>query len=351
MANRVTLQTIADALGVSRTTVSNAYNRPDQLAPELRERILTTARELGYTGPDPAARRLRSGRRDVVGLLLTEQLSYAFTDPAAVLLLHGIARASERAGLALLLIPEHGPGVRNAVHDAVVDAFCIYSMPAGHPNVLAALERRLPMLVVDEPRLEGHPYVGIEDRAGSRLAAEHVAGLGHRHVAVLTERTRDGGYEGPLTADREATTRYAVNRERLAGYRDGLAAAGIAWHRVPKWETPLNEIEWGLRGGRALLAADPRPTAVLAATDQLAIGAMQAAREIGLGVPEELSVTGFDDIPGAAWTQPALTTVRQPLIEKGETAGRLLTAETFEARDIILPVALVVRGSTAPPAV
>src|SRR5919108_6451372 len=156
MANRVTLQTIADRLGVSRTTVSNAYNRPDQLAPALRERILAKARELGYSGPDPAARRLRSGRRDVVGLLLTEQLSYAFTDPAAVLLLQGIARASERAGLALLLIPEHGPGVRNAVHDAVVDAFCIYSMPAGHPNVLAALERRLPMIAVDEPRLEGH---------------------------------------------------------------------------------------------------------------------------------------------------------------------------------------------------
>jgi LacI family transcriptional regulator len=77
---------------------------------------------------------------------------------------------------------------------------------------------------------------------------------------------------------------------------------------------------------------------------------MQAAREIGLRVPDDLSVTGFDDIPGAAWTQPGLTTVRQPLIEKGETAGRLLTAETIEARDIILPVELVVRGSTAPPA-
>jgi DNA-binding LacI/PurR family transcriptional regulator len=102
--NRVTLQTIADALGVSRTTVSNAYNRPDQLATELRERILATARELGYSGPDPAARRLRSGRRDVVGLLFTEQLSYAFTDPAAVMLLQGIARATEAAGLALLLI-------------------------------------------------------------------------------------------------------------------------------------------------------------------------------------------------------------------------------------------------------
>ena len=102
MGNRVTLKTIADAVGVSRTTVSNAYNRPDQLAPELRDRILNAARELGYAGPDPAARRLRSGRRDAVGLLLTEGLSGAFTDPAAIILLQGIARATEDAGLAML---------------------------------------------------------------------------------------------------------------------------------------------------------------------------------------------------------------------------------------------------------
>jgi DNA-binding LacI/PurR family transcriptional regulator len=349
MANRVTLQTIADALGVSRTTVSNAYNRPDQLAPELRERVLQTARELGYSGPDPAARRLRSGRRDVVGLLLTERLSYAFTDPAAVSLLQGIARATEQAGLALLLIPEHGPGAMNAVRDAVVDAFCIYSATADHPNVLAALERRLPMVVVDEPRLEGHPYIGIEDRAGTRRVAEHLVELGHRRVAVMSERTQGGDYAGPLTPQREATMMFHVNRQRLDGYREALEAAGIAWDALPKWEAPFNEIERGIEAGRALLAADPRPTAVLAATDLLAIGVLEAARELGLHVPADVSITGFDDIPGAAWTQPGLTTVRQPLIEKGEIAGRVLIGETTEARDIILPVELVVRGSTAPP--
>ena len=95
----MTLQTIADRLGVSRTTVSNAYNRPDQLAPELRERVLAVASELGYTGPDAAARRLRSGGREAIGLLSTGWLSYAFTDPAAVLFMEGFARAIEEAGL------------------------------------------------------------------------------------------------------------------------------------------------------------------------------------------------------------------------------------------------------------
>jgi DNA-binding LacI/PurR family transcriptional regulator len=347
MPGRVTLQTIADALGVSRTTVSNAYNRPDQLAPALRERILDTARELGYTGPDPAARRLRSGRRDVVGLLFTEELSYAFTDPAAVILLQGIARATEAAGLALLLIPEHGR-FRNAVHDAVVDAFCIYSMPVGHPNVAAALERRLPVVVVDEPRLDGHSFVGIEDGRGARLAAEHLVGLGHRRFAVLCESHRDDNYMGPLTDERERTATYAINKVRLQGYRAGLEAAGLDWSAIPRFELPASLPERGLEGGRAVLAADPRPTAILAGTDQLAFGAIEAAREAGLAVPGDLSVVGFDDVPAAAWAQPALTTIRQPLLEKGELAGRLLIGEAAD-REIILPVELVVRGSSGPP--
>ncbi|HWM08782.1 MAG TPA: LacI family DNA-binding transcriptional regulator [Solirubrobacteraceae bacterium] len=341
MGNRVTLKTIADALGVSRTTVSNAYNRPDQLAPELRDRILGTARELGYAGPDPAARRLRSGRRDTVGLLVTEGLSYTFTDPASVLLLQGIARATEDAGLSLLVVPE-----RAGIADAVVDAFCLYSLPAGHPNVPAAQERGVPLVVVDEPRLEGHAFVGVEDRRGAELAAEHLLALGHRRFALLADPTRFDGYTGPLTGDREASVATVTFAERLAGYRGALVAAGIDWASVPRFELAANLPEHGLLGARMALATEPRPTALIAGTDQLALGAIEAAREAGLRVPEDLSVVGFDDVPGAAWSQPALTTVRQPLLYKGELAGRML-AGGDAPREVILPVELVVRGSTA----
>jgi DNA-binding LacI/PurR family transcriptional regulator len=286
----VTLKTIAEAVGVSRTTVSNAYNRPDQLAPELRDRILSEARRLGYAGPDPAARRLRSGRRDAVGLLLAGGLSHAFADPAAVQLLGGIARATEAAGLAMLMIPERGEGVR----DAVVDAFCLCALAADHPSVAAALVRGLPLVVVDEPRLDGHAFVACDDRLGARLAAEHLLELGHRRFAVLTD-----GRHG----------------ERLAGYREALAAAGAEWTETARLE--------------------PGPSAVLAATDRLALGVLEA----GLRV----SVVGFDDIPAAA--AAGLTTVRQPLFEKGEIAGRLLSQGAAE--EVILPVELVVRSSTA----
>jgi DNA-binding LacI/PurR family transcriptional regulator len=308
-SDHVTLKTIAEAVGVSRTTVSNAYNRPDQLAPELRERILAAAVELGYAGPDPAARRLRSGRSDTVGLLLAGGLAQAFEDPAAGLLVRGIARVVEAAGLALLLVPDHGHGVR----DAVVGALAICSMPAGHPGVQAALARRIPLVVVDRPRLPGHAYVGVDERGGARRAAEHLLALGHRRFAVVCDPD--------------------VHRERLAGYRTALEAAGAGWTRQPL---------------PAALAADPRPTAILAATDRLALGALDAARAAGLRVPEDLSVVGFDDLPGAAGSLPALTTIRQPLLEKGEMAGRLLIAAPLD-HAAILPVELVVRGSTAPP--
>jgi DNA-binding LacI/PurR family transcriptional regulator len=286
----VTLNTIAETVGVSRTTVSNAYNRPDQLAPELRERILGAARELGYSGPDPAARRLRSGRRDAVGLLLAGGLAHAIADPATVMLLGGLAQSTEAAGLAMLVVPDRGNGVR----DAVVDGFCLYSMEADHPNVAAARVRGIPLVVVDEPRIAGHGFVACEDRLGARLAAEHLLELGHRRFAVLTARGHG---------------------ERLAGYRDALSAAGAEWVEGPRFE--------------------PGPTAVLAATDQLALSVLEA----GSGV----SVVGFDDIPAAAGA--GLTTVRQPLFEKGEIAGRLLSQGA--ADEVILPVELVVRSSTA----
>jgi DNA-binding LacI/PurR family transcriptional regulator len=343
----VTLQTIADRLGVSRTTVSNAYNRPDQLAPELRERILAAARELGYAGPDPAARRLRSGGREAVGLLFTESLSYAFTDPAAVLFLRGFAHATEEAGVSVLVVPSlrGDAGGRSRVRDAVVDAFCLYSMPHDTPDVLAAVERRLPLVVVDEPHLEHAAFVGIDDRAGARMAGEHLTGLGHRELGIVSFRMTDDGYRGPLTPEREALGAYPVTLDRLAGFRDAVQAAEARWTGE---EVEFNSVEEGAAGMRALLARRPEITAVFCDTDQLALGAIAAARDAGLSVPGDVSIVGFDDIPPAAAAR--LTTVRQPLLEKGLAAGRLIVeGEAAAGRRVDLPLELVPRSSTAPP--
>jgi DNA-binding LacI/PurR family transcriptional regulator len=344
LAGRVTLQTLADAVGVSRTTVSNAYNRPDQLAPELRAAILEKAAELGYAGPDPAARRLRSGRRRAVALMFSERLSYAVTDPAAIALLQGLAEATEAKGYELLLLPgQRGTGVEvESVREAVVGAFCLYCMPDDHPALRAALERRLPVVVVDEPRLLGTFFVGIDDHGGARQAAEHVRALGHEHVAVIVDRLRDDGAgDRVVDAARIAEGYYRVSRERIAGYFEGLGKL------VPVYEALENQRAAGERAAAALLALSPRPTALLCASDQLALGALDAIRAAGLDVPGDVAVAGYDDVPEAAGA--GLTTVRQPLLEKGRQAGRLLLERDTE-REVVLPVELVVRGSTVPPA-
>jgi DNA-binding LacI/PurR family transcriptional regulator len=339
----VTLQTIADALGVSRTTVSNAYNKPDQLNPELRRKVLETAAELGYAGPDPAARRLRSGRPEAIGLLFCHSLSQAFTDPAAMLFLQGLIGQTEPAGLPLLLLAgpqSNGRDVITAVREAVVDSFVVYSLPEDHPQVV----------IVDEPRLPDFSFVGVDDRGGARQAAEHLVGLGHRRIGILSMRVIDDDFEGGrLDPERLAAASYPVTRERLTGYREAFEAVGIAWEEIHVEERPGNSPAAGADAARRLLSDDPRPTAILANTDLLAFGALMAARELGIDVPGELSVVGFDDVPEAAYSTPPLTTVRQPLQQKGIEAARLVFERPQTPREIVLPVELVVRASTGPP--
>ena len=345
----MTLQTLADRLGVSRTTASNAFNRPDQLNPALRERVLALAAELGYAGPDPAGRALRSGRAGAIGVVFTEGLSYAFEDPAAIATLGGVAAEAERAATSLVLLPasfsSSGGPTAAAVRAAIVDAFFIISMPEGHPGVLAALERNVPVVIADTPRVDGVPFVGIDDRGGARAAAAHLKELGHERIGVIAFRLRADDHEGLVDARRRHEARYRVTRERLEGYADAL---GAGWDDVPLYETFPNSRAAGARAARALLALEPRPTALLAMSDELALGVLDVAAELELDVPRELSVVGYDDIPAAA--AAALTTVRQPLVEKGRAAGRMLleALEGGTPADVALPTELVVRGSSRP---
>lgn len=356
VSRRATLKEVAAELGVSPATVSNAYNRPDQLSAGLRERVFETARRLGYPGPDALARGLRRGRAGAVGVLYEDRLSYAFADPAAVLFLQGVSVATEEAQLGLLLL-SGAPGEARgpeAVSGAVVDGFVVNSLSEGDPLVAAALERRLPVVLVDQPRIGGLPFVGIDDVGGARSIAEHLVGLGHRRFGVVTfglgPRRPEG--DGIASIERQEAATYPVSRDRLRGYAAALEAAGIPWEEVPVYEHYENVPEEGRRAAEALLSLEPRPTAILAISDQLAFGVMEAARGMGLSIPEDLSVAGFDDVPEAARSMPSLTTVHQPHVEKGLAAGRMLLArlrdEEFPGPELF-PISLVVRDSTAPP--
>ena len=347
-----TANELAKALGVSSATVSNAFNRPDQLSAGLRERILAAAREAGYVGPDPTARALSRGKRGMVGLVFTEQLSYAFSDPAAVLILEGLARACEQAETGLLLVPVttggDGSSVR-AVNGASVDGLALYSLPDDDPAVGAALARSFATVVIDQPLVDGVPYVGHDHRGAARLALGHLLELGHRRVAVLAYRLTPERHKGPLTREQQLTAGYHHTRARLKGYGDALRASGLGWDALTFFESESNDPTGGAATVRELLDSDLRPTATLTDSDQLAIGALRAAADAGLEVPRDLSIVGMDDIPAASMVTPALTTIRQPLVEKGQTAGRILLGERSGRRKIVFPVELVERRSTAAP--
>lgn len=350
---RVTLKDIAKELGVAVSTVSNAYNRPDQLSDSLRSTVLETAARLGYCGPDPAARGLRRGVSNVIGVAYPSQLAYAFTDPGAALLIEGVAHEAEAAGLALLLIgmPDvSGAGAPLPITTANVDGLIVHSFAEGDPLYGAAIARRLPMVMVDNPAIDGMPSVSIDDEGGARAAAEHLLARGHTRLGIASLEFTFNAVGGIADSARQAQASYLAVRARLAGYRAAVEAAGLDWTRdVVVFETTNHRTEDGEIAAAALLEQEPRPTAILAMSDQLAFGVLAHLRRSGIEVPAEVAVVGYDDLPAAALHTPALTTVHQPTREKGRQAGRLMVGllrGEGPLKSVSLPTRLVVRESS-----
>jgi DNA-binding LacI/PurR family transcriptional regulator len=343
-----TLLDVARAAGVSRTTASNAFNRPDQLSKELRARVLKVAASLGYAGPNPVARVLRTGKTNTIGLVFPDPLPYLFTDPAAIAFLRGVAAACEPHHAGVLILPVDDPrAVAARVHEAVVDGFIIYCHEEGSPVIDAMGSRGLPCVGVDLGGFALGPVVTVDDFGGAAAAARHLIELGHRRVSILSLDCSRSRMRGRHSAARRVAARFKPTSDRLRGYLSALAEAGLDPDQVPVLEEPENDPEAAETVALRLLRTRPAPTAILAMSDLLAIGVIRAAQRIGLEVPRDLSVIGFDDVPLARDLNPPLTTVRQPLMEKGRLAAALLLGSA-EPPDAPLPTELVVRGSTGP---
>ncbi|MBV8915926.1 MAG: LacI family DNA-binding transcriptional regulator [Acetobacteraceae bacterium] len=348
---------MASELGVSAKTDSNAYRRPDQLSPRLRERVLGTAARLGYAGPDPVAAGLRRGRVGAIGIAYANQLSYAFEDPVIVELLAGVTSAVEGAdaGLVLLSGSATSEARASALTRAVIDGLIVNSLATDDPLLPVAIARRLPLVVVDQPdpaRLAelgapGSPWVGIDDEGSAAAVAEHVLSLGHRRLGVVCFGLYRAPTRGFVDVRAQSAATYAVTRRRLVGYQQAVARAGVDWAQVPVFQGIDSTIAEGEAGAGAVLTMTPRPTALLCLSDRLAEGALRAAARLGLRVPEDLSVTGFDDAPSAAAL--GLTTISQPNRRKGALAAsallHLLDGSPVEALQA-LPTELIARGTT-----
>ncbi|MEJ5998913.1 LacI family DNA-binding transcriptional regulator [Corynebacterium sp. H130] len=317
MTARGTLASLAAELGVSRTSVSNAYNRPDQLSPALREKILATAERLGYPGPDPAARSLRTRRIGTIGVLFTDDLTYAFEDLASVDFLAGMAAASQEDRTSLTLIPagpSGGVDPHLLVGQAVVDGFVVYSVAAEDPYLQAAVSRKLPVVVVDQPTNSELPWVGIDDYHAIAPAAQALLDAGHRKIGILCIRLDRQRNDGPVSAERLASASLHVQKARVEGALAVLAAGGVDPRQVPIVERYINDRPNNLDAARELLEAHPDLTAVLCTTDSMALAVHEYRPEV--------SVTGFDGIETAL--KSGLTTVIQPNRDKGAAARHML---------------------------
>jgi DNA-binding LacI/PurR family transcriptional regulator len=352
VARQATLQTIADRVGVSRTTVSNAFSRPDQLSAALRATILAAAADLGYAGPHPTARMLARGRTGAVGVVLPESLRHAFTDEVLTSFLGAVADALAPTGLALTLLPPGELADVVPARDVPMDGALVCSLEPGSEPVDWLVRRGVPLVLVDQPPVEGIASVDVDDRLGACLSAQHLLDLGHRHIGVLTVGMEAGLRPGTRTRPGEVTGHVA--RQRLDGWLGVLQPTGV---RVTVAAQP-RAYEDASRTARLLLDVVDPPTAVLCFSDALAADLMGVAGALGARLPTDLSVVGFDDSPLARRLQPALTTVRQDVDAKGRAAAAALQSAVGLSRagvpstpeHVLLPTDLVVRGTTAPPA-
>lgn len=345
--SNVTMKDIAQVCGVSVMSVSNAFNRPDQLSAALRERILERAEKMGYAGPDARARNLRQGRSNTYGVVFAERLSYAFTDPFATEWLAGFSEVMEQRGasVVLLSVPVGEDGAVEAVRNAAIDGLagmCAIATPLD-----VARQRGLPVVVTTGS--EGADQVVIDDhRAGVDLAT-HVRRLGHRRVAVVVETIQ------PSMATPAELTPAEFERD-AAFHTEGFVDTWDRWNgiRAGLGDVDLTVVVAGHNGrasGRVaaplLLDRADRPTAVIALSDVMALGVMDALADRGLTPGRDVSVAGFDDLPDVS-AAAGLTTIRQPITEKGRLAAELLLDPGRQPRRITLPHELVVRRSTGP---
>jgi LacI family transcriptional regulator len=341
--NRVTIRELAHLSGVSIGTVSRALNGYTDVNPETRERIVRLARELDYT-PAAAARSLVTQRSHVVGVFLETgeghpDLQHPFFHEVLVGLKHEIGAG----GYDLLLFASEHPGngygehsyLKRARHHSV-EGVALMGVDAEDPEVRRLTRSGLPCVGVDValsgPATE---YVMSDNPAGAALAVEHLHDLGHRRIATITGlvETRPGA-------------------DRLRGYRDALRARGLGY-RDEYVAYGDFYVESGQHAMARLLELDEPPTAVVCASDLMALGAIRAVADRGQSVPRDVSIVGFDDIQLAGHVQPPLTTLRQDKARLGAEAGRALTrliaADVAVPEAITLPVELIVRASTAPP--
>lgn len=328
---------------MSTATVSNAFNRPDQLSAKLRERILREAGELGYHGPNLAARTLRRGESEVIGVMLLDSLKYSLSDPVANQLLQGIAEVLVERDKHMLLLSNRMSATQQRGAESLPDGFIFYGA-INQSSLEYIIKTGKPVVVVDS-QYNGTASVNIDNEKGAYSIAKHALQREDARAAILGLRLIESNRVCRLTAADLNTESKEVSHSRLSGYLKAAAELNcdIAVQNI--WHVPLNESGFAEIAVKEALNTHPRPNVLLCMSDIIALSAMRVAKEMNLRIPEDISITGFDDIPESARAEPPLTTVCQQSIEKGRVAARLLLDGTGK-ENVVLETRLVLRSST-----
>lgn len=306
----VTLDDVAQAAGVSRGTASNVFNRPEIVRASVRDRVLATAASLGYGGPDPRGRMLSAGRVNAVGVATSEPMSFFFDDPFARMVMTELARASDARGAGLSLVSTvEDHALSWNIKTALVDGFVLLCVEGGKDLIDITRGRKLPFVSfeygLDEPDVS---VVGVDNVAGGELAARHLLELGHRRVAILGMPFGDNSGTGPAAMHEVDAAEYSSTRDRIHGYWRATDAAGLDRASIPLEQTRNDEPS--VNAAMERLFASRAPTGLLAMSDRIALYALEWLRHRGLDVPRDVSIIGFDGVPGAE--EAGLTTVVQP---------------------------------------
>jgi len=315
-----TLKSIAKELGVSNATVSNAFSRPDQLSKKRRDDILESCQRLGYSGPNKAAQSLRKGHSNIVALVLPDSVEYMISDPVASNFVKGVSSVLEKNHVNLLLFSGASDNI-NAVAD-FVDGFICYGSPR-NAKLVDQLRATTKKVVTADFDIDRKASVGVDNEQAAYEIAKLAIKSKNDDIAILGLRLLDSNltcrvYELP---DFDALP--SITHRRLAGYKKAIKELGAKLRDDRIWNIPKSSHEVALNAVREALTSTPRPNVLLCMSDLIALAALKEINSMGLSIPEDIRVVGFDGIDETNRSNPPLTTVHQNSEEKGSKAAEL----------------------------
>jgi DNA-binding LacI/PurR family transcriptional regulator len=315
-----TLKSIAKQLGVSNATVSNAFNRPDQLSEKRRSEILAACSKLGYYGPNKAAQSLRKGKFDIVALVLPDSVEYMVSDPVASKFMKGVASVLEKNKINLLLFSGQSENI-NAVAD-FVDGFICYGSPR-NTELIAQLKSTKKKVVTVDFDIDRNASVNIDNQSAAEEIAQLAIQSPNDQVAILGLRLLDTEVTCRVYDLANYNVHCSIAHQRLTGYLNALNAAKVNLNPDRIWNIPESSQHFATIAAREALTSIPRPNILLCMSDLIALSAMREATNMGLTIPNDIRIVGFDGIDEALRSNPPLTTVHQNSEQKGASAAAL----------------------------